>query len=105
MRKIVNEIWILERFDAAKLAKYTRCLFQATLPLDDGLAMKLLDDVCGKARELKQVSFVAIRDDRTAVASVLLPNICVETRNLAWGGARMDRSDFLQPCYRLLWRA
>ncbi|KAL2116517.1 hypothetical protein VTJ04DRAFT_8685 [Mycothermus thermophilus] len=54
IRKIVNEIWILERFDAAKLAKYTRCLFQATLPLDDGLAMRLLDDVCGKARELKQ---------------------------------------------------
>ncbi|KAK4157665.1 meiosis protein SPO22/ZIP4 like-domain-containing protein [Chaetomidium leptoderma] len=54
MRKIVNEIWVLESFDAIKLAKYTRCLFQATLPLDDGLAMRLLDEACGKARELRE---------------------------------------------------
>ncbi|KAL2160174.1 hypothetical protein VTH06DRAFT_1830 [Thermothelomyces fergusii] len=54
MRKIVKEIWALERFDAAKLAKYTRCLFQATLPLDDGLAMNLLDEACSKAKELRE---------------------------------------------------
>ncbi|KAL2171836.1 hypothetical protein VTG60DRAFT_1533 [Thermothelomyces hinnuleus] len=54
MRKIVNEIWALERFDAVKLAKYTRCLFQATLPLDDGLAMNLLDEACSKAKELRE---------------------------------------------------
>ncbi|GAB1313483.1 sporulation-specific protein 22 [Madurella fahalii] len=54
MRKIVNEIWVLESFDAVKLAKYTRCLFQATLPLDDGLAMKLLEEACSKARELRE---------------------------------------------------
>jgi hypothetical protein len=57
MRKIVNEIWVLESFDAVKLAKYTRCLFQATLPLDDGLAMRLLDEACSKARELREVSY------------------------------------------------
>lgn len=55
MRKIVNEIWVLENFDAIKLAKYTRCLFQATLPLDDTLAMRLLDEACDKARELREV--------------------------------------------------
>ena len=55
MRKIVNEIWVLESFDAVKLAKYTRCLFQATLPLDDALAMRLLDEACNKARELREV--------------------------------------------------
>ncbi|KAK0634593.1 meiosis protein SPO22/ZIP4 like-domain-containing protein [Bombardia bombarda] len=54
MRKIVNEIWVLETFDAVKLAKYTRCLFQATLPLDDGLTMSLLDEACNKARELRE---------------------------------------------------
>ncbi|KAK0674422.1 meiosis protein SPO22/ZIP4 like-domain-containing protein [Cercophora samala] len=54
MRKLVNEIWALEAFDAIKLAKYTRCLFQATLPVDDGLAMKLLEEACGKARELRE---------------------------------------------------
>jgi hypothetical protein len=57
MRKIVNEIWVLESFDAVKLAKYTRCLFQATLPLDDGLAMRLMDEACSKARELREVSY------------------------------------------------
>ncbi|KAK0706965.1 meiosis protein SPO22/ZIP4 like-domain-containing protein [Lasiosphaeria miniovina] len=54
IRKIVNEIWVLESFDAMKLAKYTRCMFQATLPLDDGLAMKLLDEACSKVRELRE---------------------------------------------------
>ncbi|KAK0652121.1 meiosis protein SPO22/ZIP4 like-domain-containing protein [Cercophora newfieldiana] len=54
MRKIINEIWVLESFDAQKLAKYTRCLFQATLPLDDKLAMRLLDEACSKARELRE---------------------------------------------------
>ncbi|KAK4120894.1 SPO22-domain-containing protein [Parathielavia appendiculata] len=54
MRKIVNEIWVLESFDAVKLAKYTRCLFQATLPLDDRLAIRLLDEACSKARELRE---------------------------------------------------
>lgn len=57
MRILVNEIWLLESFDAVKLAKYTRCLFQATLPLDDGLALNLLDEACGKARQLREVSF------------------------------------------------
>ena len=56
MRKIVNEIWVLENFDAVKLAKYTRCLFQATLPLDDALAMRLLKEACDKARELREAS-------------------------------------------------
>ncbi|KAK0704841.1 meiosis protein SPO22/ZIP4 like-domain-containing protein [Lasiosphaeris hirsuta] len=54
MRKIINEIWSLESFDALKLAKYTRCLFQATLPLDDGLGIKLLDEACSQARELRE---------------------------------------------------
>ncbi|KAK0626986.1 meiosis protein SPO22/ZIP4 like-domain-containing protein [Immersiella caudata] len=54
MRKIINEIWALDSFDATKLAKYTRCLFQATLPLDDSLAMRLLDEACSKARELRE---------------------------------------------------
>lgn len=56
MRKLVNEVWVVEAFDAVKLAKYTRCLFQATLPLDDTLAMNLLEESCKKARELRDVS-------------------------------------------------
>ncbi|KAK4221468.1 meiosis protein SPO22/ZIP4 like-domain-containing protein [Podospora fimiseda] len=54
MRKLVNEIWALESFDAIKLAKYTRCLFQATLPLDDELAIRLLDEASIKAKELRE---------------------------------------------------
>lgn len=62
MRKIINEIWALETFDAMKLSKYTRCLFQATLPLDDGLAMNLLGEACSKARELSEVSVFHVGD-------------------------------------------
>lgn len=59
MRKIINEIWVLESFDAVKLAKHTRCLFQATLPLDDGLALQLLDETCSKAKGLREVSVIS----------------------------------------------
>lgn len=60
MRKIINESWMLESFDAVRLAKYTRCLFQATLPVDDDLGMKLLDEASSKARELREVRFFRI---------------------------------------------
>ncbi|KAK3314620.1 meiosis protein SPO22/ZIP4 like-domain-containing protein [Apodospora peruviana] len=54
MQKIVNEIWVLETFDVVKLSQYTRCLFHTTLPLDDALAMNLLDESCKMARELRE---------------------------------------------------
>lgn len=53
---IVNEIFALEQFDSDKLAKYIRCIFQAILPLDDALAMQLLDQALQIAREGKQVA-------------------------------------------------
>ncbi|KJZ71961.1 hypothetical protein HIM_08641 [Hirsutella minnesotensis 3608] len=55
MKLIINEIFELEDFDGAKLAKYMRCLVQATLPLDDCLALQLLDQAQQIAREGRQV--------------------------------------------------
>lgn len=56
MRIIINEIWTLENFTVEKLAKYMRCLFQATLPLDDGLALGLMDEFCEWTCEASKVS-------------------------------------------------
>ncbi|KEY69696.1 hypothetical protein S7711_03182 [Stachybotrys chartarum IBT 7711] len=56
LQLIVNEIFALEQFDSDKLAKYVRCIFQAILPLDDALAMQLLDQALQIAREGKQVA-------------------------------------------------
>ncbi|KAM0277568.1 hypothetical protein ACHAQH_005687 [Verticillium albo-atrum] len=50
LRQIINEIWQLERFDAARLAKYMRCLFQAVLPLESELGRQLLLEAIEKAR-------------------------------------------------------
>jgi len=55
MRLIVNEIFELENFDSARLVKYMRCIFQAVLPTDDGLALQLLDQALQLAREGAQV--------------------------------------------------
>ncbi|KAJ6439499.1 TPR-like protein [Purpureocillium lavendulum] len=55
MRLIVNEIFELENFDGPRLAKYMRCIFQAVLPLDDGLALQLLDQALQLAREAAQM--------------------------------------------------
>lgn len=57
MRLIVNEIFELEDFDNGKLAKYIRCMFQAILPLDDNLALLLVDQSLHIARECEQVLF------------------------------------------------
>jgi hypothetical protein len=51
MRLIINQIFKIEKFDCRKLAKYIRCLFQATLPLDDSLALQLLKEALDIARQ------------------------------------------------------
>lgn len=56
MRLIINEIFALEKFDNEKLAKYIRCMFQAILPLDDALALQLVEQALQIARESSQVS-------------------------------------------------
>ena len=56
LRMIINGIYALEKFDSLKLAKYVRCIFQAILPLDDTLAMQLLDEAIQIACEGKTVS-------------------------------------------------
>lgn len=55
MGLIINEIFELEQFDSEKLAKYIRCLFQATLPLDDSMAIQLIDQAIDIAQEGQQV--------------------------------------------------
>lgn len=56
VKQIVNQIYILETFDASRLAKYIRCLFQIVLPRGGNLAMQLLDQGIQLARELEIVS-------------------------------------------------
>lgn len=45
LRNIINEISGLEDSEGAKLAKYTRCLFQVTVPFKEDLGDMLLDEV------------------------------------------------------------
>lgn len=56
MRLIINEIYLLEGFDNERLAKYIRCLFKAILPLDDRLALQVIEQAVKVAREGSQVS-------------------------------------------------
>ncbi|KAF7546657.1 hypothetical protein G7046_g9241 [Stylonectria norvegica] len=51
LRLIINEIFTLEEFDNQRLAKYIRCMFQAILPLDDNLALQVVDQALQIARE------------------------------------------------------
>lgn len=56
MRFIVNQIFKTEQFDSDKLARYIRCIFQAALPLDDAVAMQVLDQAVDVSRQCAQVS-------------------------------------------------
>lgn len=56
MRLIINEIFALEKFDNQQLAKYIRCMFQSILPLDDNLALQVIDQALQIAREGTQAS-------------------------------------------------
>ncbi|KAM0559355.1 hypothetical protein ACHAPJ_004379 [Fusarium lateritium] len=55
MRLIINEIFSLEGFDNQRLAKYMRCMFQAILPLDDSLALQVVEQAIQIAREGSQM--------------------------------------------------
>lgn len=55
---IINEIFTLEGFDVARIAKYMRCLFQAVLPLEDTLAIQVLDQAIQVAKEGKEVGLL-----------------------------------------------
>ncbi|KAH7133344.1 meiosis protein SPO22/ZIP4 like-domain-containing protein [Dactylonectria estremocensis] len=55
MRVIINQIFELEDFDNQRLAKYVRCMFQAILPLDDNLALHVVDQALQIAREGNQM--------------------------------------------------
>ncbi|KAI1210704.1 uncharacterized protein F4807DRAFT_56418 [Annulohypoxylon truncatum] len=46
LRKIINYIFSLERFDSEKLAKYLRCLLKATLASDPEFPLKIMEDIC-----------------------------------------------------------
>lgn len=55
LKLIINEIHTLEKFDAAKLAKYLRCLFHILLPKDDALALEMVDQFTQVTLESKAV--------------------------------------------------
>ncbi|WAO83090.1 Hypothetical protein NCS54_00027000 [Fusarium falciforme] len=55
LRLIINEIFALEHFDNQRLAKYLRCMFQAVLPLDDSLALQVVEQALQIARECSQM--------------------------------------------------
>ncbi|KAL3606795.1 sporulation-specific protein 22 [Fusarium poae] len=63
MRLIINEIYLLEGFDNTRLAKYIRCLFKAILPLNDGLALQVVEQAVKLAREGSQVQTPFPADD------------------------------------------
>ncbi|POS79951.1 hypothetical protein DHEL01_v201659 [Diaporthe helianthi] len=56
LRNIINEISALEPSDPAKLAKYTICLFQVVAPSNEDLAVRLLEEAYGMARDAHGVS-------------------------------------------------
>jgi len=56
MRTITNEMWVIEDFNANKLARYYRCLLRTVLPSRDDLGEILLREVCKAAREASEVS-------------------------------------------------
>ncbi|KAI8961072.1 SPO22-domain-containing protein [Daldinia sp. FL1419] len=46
LRKIVNQIFSLERFNNEKLAKYLRCLLKATLASEPEHPLSIMEDIC-----------------------------------------------------------
>ncbi|KAG5953019.1 hypothetical protein E4U53_007190 [Claviceps sorghi] len=55
LKCIINEIFALEAFDVAKLAKYLRCLFHILLAKNDTLALGVLDHFAQVSLESKAV--------------------------------------------------
>ena len=51
LRAIISELWALESFDKAKIAKYMRCLLQLTLagPLEQSIAV--MEEICDTVKK------------------------------------------------------
>jgi len=56
MRCIINALWQLGGFTPEKLAKFNRCLFQATVPRNHENALHLLKETTQMAQDLAWVS-------------------------------------------------
>jgi hypothetical protein len=55
LKAIINEIHSLEQFDAARLCKYLRVIFQATLPLNDTVALEIVNQIAELAHDSRRV--------------------------------------------------
>lgn len=56
MKAVINGLWEANGFEFSAMAKFTRCLFQALLPVDTGMCEELLGTVIEMAREPTDVS-------------------------------------------------
>lgn len=63
LRAIINQITELDEWDPTKLAKYTRCLYQATLPFRKQLGGKLLHETCRMVQDAHQVSHLCPKEN------------------------------------------
>lgn len=55
LKIIINEIFMLEKFDTHKLAKYMRCLVRITIS-DSSLALKVIEHVCDTVKQAAEAS-------------------------------------------------
>ena len=60
LRAIINELWALESFDKAKIAKYMRCMLQLTLagPLEQSVAV--MEEICDTVKREIEVRHTLI---------------------------------------------
>lgn len=58
LQLLINEIQALTNFDFLKLAKYLRCMLQVILPLDDDLAVQVLNQALQIVSEGSHVSLL-----------------------------------------------
>ncbi|KAH8778487.1 meiosis protein SPO22/ZIP4 like-domain-containing protein [Diaporthe sp. PMI_573] len=85
LRKIINQISALEDCDPVKLAKYTRCLFQAVAPSRDDLAGRLLEEACIMARDAHGTPAAWPSEELEWIASTAY-NHCIDM----WGQNEME---------------
>lgn len=73
LRKIINQISDLDETDPAKLAKYTRCLFQVILPANEELARRLLDEACEMTKDARGVSLSSVSPSNPSETALFEP--------------------------------
>ncbi|KAG8414087.1 sporulation-specific protein 22 [Metarhizium acridum] len=107
LKTIINEIYRLEQFNAAKLCKYLRVILQITVSVNDTTALQIISQIIKVAHESREASTLLPRTDVEWIAAITFNHAIdyyarsEETPCRVWAAKSMELAEYLDDNGRL----